>query len=256
VATRPPRRPSRTSGQAVADDPETDATEPSEATMPDTGPHTVTVPGTARGWEVTAERFGEKSLSELLQPAIRYATEGYPVSELIADAWSHAEELFTDENAREAYLFDGASPEVGQTVTLPQLGASLQRIADEGADVVYEGEIAEAIAEEVQSHGGFMTVDDLAGFEPEFPDPVSTTYGGTEVYELPPNNQGLIALEALNLASEVGAGDHPFDSPERVHYFAEAMKVAFEDGHHYITDPEFEDHPPLASREWARDRAE
>ncbi|MEZ3144141.1 gamma-glutamyltransferase family protein [Halobaculum sp. MBLA0143] len=242
--------------QAVADDPETDADEPSEATMPDTGPHTVTVPGTARGWEVTAERFGEKSLSELLQPAIRYATEGYPVSELIAGAWSHAEELFTDDNAREAYLFDGESPDVGQTATLPRLGESLQQIADRGADVVYEGEIAEQIAEEVQSHGGFMTVDDLAEFEPEFPDPVSTTYNGTEVYELPPNNQGLIALEALNVAEEIGAGDNPLDSPERVHAFAEAMKVAFEDGHHYITDPEYEDHPPLGSKEWARDRAE
>ena len=242
--------------QAVADDPETDADDPSEATMPDTGPHTVTVPGTARGWEVTAERFGEKSLSELLQPAIRYATEGYPVSELIAGAWSHAEELFTDDNAREAYLFDGESPDVGETATLPRLGESLQQIADRGADVVYEGEIAEAIAEEVQSHGGFMTVDDLAAFEPEFPDPVSTTYNGTEVYELPPNNQGLIALEALNVAEEIGAGDHPLDAPERVHAFAEAMKVAFEDGHHYITDPEFEDHPPLGSKEWARDRAE
>ncbi len=241
--------------QAVADDPETDAGEPSEATMPDVGPHTVTVPGTARGWEATAERFGEKSLAELLAPAIRYATEGYPASELIAGAWSHAEELFTDEHAREAYLFDGESPDVGQTVTLPRLGESLQQIADEGADVVYEGEIAEAIAEEVQSHGGFMTVDDLAGFEPEFPEPVSTSYRGTEVYELPPNNQGLIALEALNVAEEIGAGDHPLNSPERVHHFAEAMKVAFEDGHHYITDPEFEDHPPLASTEWAAKRA-
>ncbi|MFB6243545.1 MAG: gamma-glutamyltransferase family protein [Halobaculum sp.] len=240
---------------AVADDPETDAERPSAATMPDTGPHTVTVPGTARGWEATAERFGEKPLGELLQPAIRYATEGYPVSELIAGAWSHGEELFTDANAREAYLFDGASPDVGQTVTLPELGASLQQIADHGADVVYEGEIAEQIAAEVQDHGGFLTVEDLADFEVEFPDPVSTTYNGTEVYELPPNNQGLIALEALNVAAEIGAGDHPLDSPERVHYFAEATKVAFHDGHRYITDPTFEDHPPLASESWAEKRA-
>ncbi|MEZ3115210.1 gamma-glutamyltransferase family protein [Halobaculum sp. MBLA0147] len=242
--------------QAIADDPDGDVDDPSEAEMPDTGAHTVTVPGTARGWEVTAERFGEKSLSELLQPAIRYATEGYPASELIAGAWSHAEELFDDENAREAYLFDGEAPDVGQTVTLPKLGESMRKIAERGADVVYEGEIAEQIAAEVQDHGGFMTVDDLAEFEPEFPEPVSTTYNGTEVYELPPNNQGLIALEALNVAEEIAAGDHPLDSPERVHYFAEAMKVAFEDGHHYITDPEFEDHPPLASKDWAAKRAE
>ena len=243
-------------GDALAEDPDTDVTDPSEAEMPAAGPHTVTVPGTARGWEATAERFGEKSLAELLQPAIRYATEGYPVSELIAGAWSHAEDLFTDSNAREAYLFDGDAPDVGQTVRLPKLGESMQQIADRGADVVYEGEIADAIASEVQSHGGLLTTDDLADFEVEFPDPVSTTYNGAEVYELPPNNQGLIALEALNVASAIGAGEYPLDSPERVHYFAEAMKVAFEDGHHYITDPTFEDHPPLASEAWASRRAE
>lgn len=242
--------------QAIADDEDSDVDDPSEAEMPDTGAHTVTVPGTARGWEVTAERFGEKSLSELLQPAIDYAIDGYPASELIAGAWSHAEDLFEDENAREAYLFDGEAPDVGQTVTLPKLGESMQKIAEQGADVVYEGEIGEQIAEEIQDHGGFMTTDDLAEFEPEFPDPVSTTYNGTEVFELPPNNQGLIALEALNIAEEIGAGEHPLDSPERVHYFAEALKVAFQDGHHYITDPEFEEHPPLASKDWAAERAE
>ncbi|MFB6175929.1 MAG: gamma-glutamyltransferase family protein, partial [Halobaculum sp.] len=242
--------------QAIADDDESDVDDPSEAEMPDTGAHTVTVPGTARGWEVTAERFGEKSLSELLQPAIKYATDGYPVSELIAGAWSHAEDLFEDENARDAYLFDGEAPDVGQTVTLPKLGESMRKIAEQGADVVYEGEIGEQIAQEIQDHGGFMTTDDLADFEVEFPDPVSTTYNGTEVFELPPNNQGLIALEALNVAEEIGAGDHPLDSPERVHYFAEAMKVAFQDGHHYITDPKYEDHPPLASKDWAAERAE
>ena len=242
--------------QAIADDDESDVDDPSEAEMPDTGAHTVTVPGTARGWEVTAERFGEKSLSELLQPAIDYAIDGYPASELIAGAWSHAEDLFEDENARDAYLFDGEAPDVGQTVTLPKLGESMRKIAEQGADVVYEGEIGEQIAEEIQSHGGFMTTDDLADFEPEFPEPVSTTYNGTEVFELPPNNQGLIALEALNIAEEIGAGEHPLDSPERVHYFAEALKVAFQDGHHYITDPEFEEHPPLASKDWAAERAE
>ena len=230
--------------------------DPEEAEMPMTGAQAVTVPGTARGWELTAEEFGNKGLAELLQPAIRYATEGYPVSEVIASQWQHGEELFTDEHAREAYLFDGEAPSTGQEVTLPRLGESLQTIAEEGADAFYEGEIAEKIAEEVQSKGGFMTTEDLADFEPELLDPVSTTYNGAEVYELPPNNQGLIALEALNVAEEIGAGEHDLDSPERVHYFAEAMKVAFADGHHYITDPEYEDHPPLGSEDWAKERAD
>jgi gamma-glutamyltranspeptidase/glutathione hydrolase len=241
--------------EALAADDDVDGDDPSAVEMPMTGAQAVTVPGTARGWEATAERFGEFGLDRLLRPAIRYATEGYPVSEVIADAWTHGEDLFESDHAREAYLFDGESPSVGQRVTLPRLGESMELIAEEGADAVYEGEIAEAIAAEVQAQGGFMTVDDLADFEVEWPDPVSTTYNGAEVYELPPNNQGLIALEALNVAAELGAGEYDYDSPERVHYFAEALKVAFHDGHRYITDPTYEEIPPLASTDWAERRA-
>jgi gamma-glutamyltranspeptidase/glutathione hydrolase len=226
-----------------------------EGGMPFYGPHAVTVPGTARGWEATVEELGRLTLADALGPAVRYATEGYPVSEVIASHWAGAEELFTDDHAREAFLFDGEAPAVGETVRLPRLGESLATVAERGADAVYEGEIAEAIAGEVQSRGGFMTVDDLADFEVEWPDPVSTTYNGAEVYELPPNNQGLIALEALNVASELGAGEHDHDTAERVHYFAEAVKRAFHDGHRYITDPEYETVPPLASTDWAADRA-
>jgi gamma-glutamyltranspeptidase/glutathione hydrolase len=229
---------------------------PEEAGMPFLGPHAVTVPGTARGWEATVERLGELTLGDALRPAIEYATEGYPVSEIIAGHWTGAEDLFTDEHAREAFLKDGRAPKIGERMTLPRLGESMRKIAEQGADVVYEGEIAQKIAGEIQSKGGFMTVEDLADFEPEFIDPVSTTYNGAEIFELPPNNQGLIALEALNIAEELGAGDHPLDSSERVHYFAEAMKRAFHDGHRYITDPQFEQIPPLASEEWAKERAE
>ena len=223
--------------------------------MPFLGPHAVTVPGTARGWETTVEELGTLSLADVLEPAIRYAIDGYPVSEVISYYWQGAPRLFTDDHAREAYLFEEEPPDPGQVVTLERLGESMQKIADEGADIVYEGEIGEAIAAEIQDQGGFMTLEDLAAFEPEFLEPVSTTYNGTEVFELPPNNQGLIALEALNIAEEIGAGDHPYDSPERVHAFAEAMKLAFVDGHHYITDPEYETVPPLASKAFARERA-
>jgi gamma-glutamyltranspeptidase/glutathione hydrolase len=229
--------------------------EATDGEMPVYGPHAVTVPGTARGWELTAERFGRFELADLLAPAIEYATEGYPVTEVVASQWSHGEELFTDANAREAYLFGGESPSVGQSVRLPALGRSLERIAEAGADVVYEGEIAHAIADEVQSKGGFMTVEDLAGFEPELIEPVSTTYAGCEVFELPPNNQGLVALEALAIADELGVAERPFGSPEYTHYLVEALKRAFHDGHRYITDPEYEDVPPLAGREWAARRA-
>ncbi|PSP80995.1 gamma-glutamyltransferase [Halobacteriales archaeon QS_4_69_225] len=238
---------------AVADDRGVD---PAEATMPEVGPHAVTVPGTARGWEATVREFGRRSLADVLEPAIEYATEGYPASAVVADAWTQAEALFDSEHAREAYLVDGErAPDPGETVRLEKLGESLRAIAAEGADVVYEGHIAEAIAEEVQAAGGFLTVDDLADFEAEFPDPVSTTYAGAEVYELPPNNQGLVALEALNVAEAVGARDHEPGSAARIHYLAEAMKRAFHDGHRHITDPEFEEVPPLGSTEWAEKRA-
>ncbi len=240
--------------EAVSDG--TEGLNPADAQMPFDGPHTVTVPGTARGWEATADRFGRKSLAELLQPAIRYATDGYPVSEVVSAQWQHAEQLFDTAHAQEAFLYDGEAPATGQVVTLPRLGASMRKVAEHGADVVYEGDIAEAIAGEVQREGGFMTVDDLANFEVEWPEPVSTTYNGAEIYELPPHNQGLIALEALNIAEKLGAGGYDHGSAERVHYFAEAMKLAFHDGHHYITDPEHESHPPLGTEEWARQRAE
>lgn len=238
--------------EAVVDD----GTDPADAEMPFTGPHTVTVPGTARGWEATVEKLGRLTLSDVLQPAIRLATQGYPVSEIISSYWESGEELFDDDHARAAFLPNGRAPRVGELVRLERLGESMQMIAEEGADVIYEGEIAEKIAAEVQGKGGFLTVEDLASFEPEFLDPVSTSYNGAEVFELPPNNQGLIALEALNVAAELDAGSHAYESPDRVHYFSEAMKVAFHDGHRYITDPDYEEIPPLASSEWAAKRAE
>ena len=241
--------------EAVADHGDESGTDPEDVAMPDTGPHTVTVPGTARGWEATVERLGRLTLADVLNPAIGYATDGYPVTEVVSAQWQHAEQLFQDDHARDAFLFDGAAPGVGQPVALPKLGESMRRIAEEGADVVYEGAIGEAIAEEVQSHGGFLAVDDLAEFEVEWLDPISTTYGGCEVFELGPNNQGQIALEALNIAEEIGAGEHPYDSPERVHAFAEAMKLAFTDGHHYVTDPAYEEAPPLHTQSWAQRRA-
>ncbi|MFB6172591.1 MAG: gamma-glutamyltransferase family protein [Haloarculaceae archaeon] len=234
---------------------EQEGVDPAAAEMPERGPHAVTVPGTARGWEATVREFGRRSLADVLQPAIDYAVEGYPVTPVIADAWQHQEDVFVGDHARATYLFDGAAPSTGQHVRLPELGESLRAVAEEGADVVYQGHLGEAIVEELQSRGGLMTTDDLRSFEVAWPDPVSTTYRGAEVYELPPNNQGLVAIEALNIAAELDAGAEPYDSPERVHRFAEALKLAFHDGHHYITDPDYRDVPDLGSTAYARERA-
>lgn len=229
--------------------------EPEAAEMPVYGPLTVTVPGTARGWELTVEELGRLSLERALQPAIRYANDGYPVSEIISTQWDRSTGVLRGDNARSAYLVDGRAPEVGERVHLPRLGDTMGRLAQEGADVVYEGDIADEIVAEIQSRGGFLSHQDLASFEPEFVDPISTTYGDTAVFELPPNNQGLVALEALNIADALDAGMFPARSPERIHRTVEATKVALTDGLHYVTDPEYETIPDLASKSYAAERA-
>ncbi|MFB6094617.1 MAG: gamma-glutamyltransferase family protein [Halanaeroarchaeum sp.] len=229
--------------------------DPDAATMPDVGAHTVTVPGTARGWEAILERFGRFGLAETLAPAIDYARDGYPVTEVVSEQWQHGEDLFQAPNAREAFLFDGEAPATGQRVTLPKLGRSLERVAEEGADVVYEGEIGEAIATEIQERGGFMTVEDLAAHEAAFVDPISTTYGGVEVYELPPTNQGYLALEALAIAAELDVASLEFGSPAYVHRLIESMKRAFHDGHHYVADPDYVSVPDLLDADYVAERA-
>ena len=230
-------------------------TTPDEAEMPLRGPLPVTVPGAPRGWEATVERFGALSLADVLEDAIHYATEGFPVSEVIAGAWERCEPALANDAAREQYLVDGErAPEVGEHFALPELGDTLRTLADEGANPFYEGAIADQIVSTVQSKGGLLERSDLASFAVEYPDPVSTTYGGCEVFELPPNNQGLIALEALNIAEAVGVSDAD-DPVERTHLLAESMKLAFTDGHRYITDPDYEDHPPLGTKSYAAERA-
>ncbi|MEF8839992.1 MAG: gamma-glutamyltransferase family protein [Haloarculaceae archaeon] len=230
--------------------------DPAAATMPEHGPHTVTVPGAARGWEATVQAHGRLSLAEVLQPAIRYAADGFPVTEVVAAEWTDAHERFDRQNARDTFLFGDATPSAGQSVSLPRLAETFRRVSEGGADVVYEGGVGETIASAVQDAGGVLTVADLAGFEVEWPDPLSTTYGGCEVFELGPTNQGQIALEALNVAAEVDAGAHPPGSVERVHRLVEATKLAFHDGHHYVTDPDFESIPALHDPAHAAARAE
>ncbi len=229
--------------------------DPADAEMPERGALAVTVPGAPRGWEVTVEECGRRSLADALAPAVRYAREGFPVTEVIADMWAACEPELRTDAGRETYLVDGErAPRVGEVVTNEPMARTLETLAEDGADPFYEGAIAEQVADAVQSRGGLLQQSDLAGFEPEFPEPVSTTYRGTEVFELPPNNQGLIALEALNIAEELGVPEAT-DPVERTHLLVEATKLAFHDGHHYITDPEYEEIPPLGSESWAKERA-
>ena len=226
-----------------------------DPSMPFRGPHTVTVPGTARGWEVLLEEYGRGSLADALAPAISYARDGYPVTEVIADHWQSADDLFTDAQARAAYLRKDRPPTVGETVELPELGRSLELIAESGADVVYEGSIARSIVDTVQDAGGLLAMDDLADFSPKFVDSIARSYGDTSVHQLPPTNQGAIVLEALGIAEQLDVGSTPSGSIERTHRLVEAMKLAFHDGHHWITDPDYQTIPGLWEDDWVADRA-
>ncbi|MUW13683.1 gamma-glutamyltransferase [Halorubrum sp. CBA1125] len=223
--------------------------------LPERGPLTVTPPGAARGWERTVDDLGERSFAAALAPAIEYAREGFPVTEVIASQWSDWADALHNDHARELYLPDGDAPDPGEIVRLPALADTFERVQANGADAMYEGDIGERIVETVRSRGGFLSMEDLASVEAEYVDPISTTYAGAEVFELPAPNQGPIALEALNVASEVGAGSYPDGSVEGTHRYVEAFKRAFHDGHQYVTDPTYESLPPLTQREWAAKRA-
>lgn len=215
------------------------------------GAQAVTVPGAPGGWELLVDEFGATTLDTVLQPAIDYATNGFPVSEVISHLWAYGQDRLANEAAREEYLIDGRAPRTGEVMSLPNLGQTFEEIAKKGSEEFYTGEIADTIVETVQSEGGFLSSSDLAEFEAEFIHPVSTSYNGAEIYELPSSNQGPIALEALNIASELDLQQYALNSVDRVHYSIEAMKRAFTDGHQYIADPEFVEIPPLISDEFA-----
>lgn len=223
--------------------------------LPERGPLTVTPPGAARGWERTVEDLGVRSFAAALEPAVRYAREGFPVTEVIANQWADWSDALRNDHATETFLPGGEAPDPGDVVRFPALADTFEQVMDGGADALYEGPIGERIVETVRSRGGFLSADDLAAVEAEYVDPVSTTYGDAEVYELPAPNQGPIALEALNVASEVEAGSFPDGSVEGTHRYVEAFKRAFHDGHQYVTDPRYESLPPLIQREWAAERA-
>ncbi|HZS96569.1 MAG TPA: gamma-glutamyltransferase [Terriglobales bacterium] len=226
--------------------------------MPQRGIDSVTVPGAVAGWNALHSRFGKLAWKEDLQPAIHYATNGYPVPELIHGFWEGSlEALSTDPESRRVYLPNGKPPEIGQIFTNPDLAKALQSLADEGASAFYKGEIAQAILSTSRELGGTMAADDLAAFSPEWVDPVSTTYRGWTVYELPPNGQGMAALEMLNLMETTPSSADGPSSVSELHKKIEAMKVAYADLYRYDADPRFAKVPVkgLLSKEYAKDRA-
>jgi gamma-glutamyltranspeptidase/glutathione hydrolase len=228
------------------------------AEMPATGIHTVTVPGVASGWDALARRFGTKPLSELLAPAIYYAEEGFPVSEVIAAGWANAvERLSQYSNSAKTYLPNGRPPACGEVFRNPDLARSLRRIGEHGRDGFYKGPTAEAILRVSAELGGAMAQADLEEFQPEWVTPIHSTYRGWTIHELPPNTTGIAALMMLNIMEQFPLGDWGFHSAKSLHVMIEAKKLAFADLLRYIGDPHFSKLPvqTLLSKAHAKDRA-
>jgi gamma-glutamyltranspeptidase / glutathione hydrolase len=218
----------------------------------------VTVPGAVAGWSVLYQRFGNLPWPQLFRPAIFYATEGYPVPELVHQFWSRAPGIFAnDPEGQRTYLPNGNVPAVGEVFRNPNLAKTLAMIAEGGAEAYYKGPIAQAILSTSQAHAGTMSAADLADFKPEWVDPISTTYRGWKVYELPPNGQGMAALEMLNIMETAPASPNGPLSVAELHKKIEAMKLAYADLEHYNADPRFAKVPVngLLAKEYAAQRA-
>jgi gamma-glutamyltranspeptidase/glutathione hydrolase len=208
--------------------------------MPQRGVYTINVPGAVVGWNAMRQRFGKLAFHDLLAPAIYYAEHGYPVGEITAGLWAPARAFTTTNDAFKAtFLPGGRAPRAGELFRNPDLAASLKRVAAKGADGFYRGPIAEAILATVKENGGTMTAADLAEFAPEWVTPLSTKYRDWTVYELPPNGQGLAALEMLNIMSRYPIGQYGFASAKAMHVEIEAKKLAYADLLKYIGDPRF-----------------
>ncbi|KAB2896263.1 MAG: gamma-glutamyltransferase [Dokdonella sp.] len=225
--------------------------------IPPLGPLPVSVPGAVDGWFALHKRFGKLPMRRLLAPTITYAREGFPVTELIAHYWAlSVPRLAPFPGFTEQFTLDGRAPAKGELWRNPNLANTLQAIADGGRDAFYKGRIARVIADYFKAHDGFLSWADLASHQGEWVEPISTRYRGYEVWELPPNGQGLAALQMLNILEGYDFSRIPFGSAEHVHLFVEAKKLAFEDRARFYADPAFAQAPlqRLLSKDYAATR--
>ncbi len=206
--------------------------------MPDGGAHSVTVPGAIRSWQALLDRHGRKGLDELLQPAIGYARDGYPVHPKVAFDWSRAAWRLERSPAGKAfYLPGGKAPAMGDTMRLPQLAATFETIARRGADAFYQGPLAAAMVASLNGFGGLHGEADFADFRPEWVDPISATYRGVRVYQCPPNGQGVIALLMLQMLERLDLAGLDPHGAGRLHLEAEVTRLAFRDRDAAVADP-------------------
>lgn len=225
--------------------------------IPSLGPLPVSVPGCVDGWFEMHQRFGKLPMQEVLAPAINYAREGFPVSELISYYWQRSFPAFREmPNYLQTYTIDGRPPRKGDVFRNPYLANTLEKIAQGGRDAFYKGEVAHTIAAFMKEQGGFLSYRDLAEHHSDWIEPVSTNYRGYDVWELPPNGQGIAALQMLNILEGYDFSKISWGSPEHIHYFVEAKKLVFEDRARFYADPDFNKIPlkGLLSKEYAAER--
>ena len=227
--------------------------------IPAYGPLPVSVPGCVDGWFELHGRFGTIQMEKILQPAIEYAREGFPVTELIAYYWAGGvKNLSRFPNVTEVYMPGGKAPAKGEIFKNPYLAGTLEKIAKGGRDAFYKGDIARTIDRFMKEQGGFLSYEDLADHTSEWVEPVSSNYRGYDVWELPPNGQGIAALQILNILEGYDITTMGFGSTDYIHHFVEAKKLAFEDRAKYYADPAFNRLPveELISKEYAAARRE
>jgi gamma-glutamyltranspeptidase / glutathione hydrolase len=221
-----------------------------------TGVHTITVPGCVAGWDALRKRFGTMQFDKLLSPAIFYAENGFPLAEKNARSW--VGKAFLDKPGyKETFLTSGNKPEVGDLFKNPGLANSLRDIAEHGRDAYYHGKLTEVMVKFLREQGGTHTVEDFADFQPEWVEPITTTYRGWNIYELPPNGQGIAALSMLNIMEKFPMGSYGHNSAQALHIMMEAKKLAYADMIHYVGDPRFTPIPvkELLSKDLAEKRA-
>jgi gamma-glutamyltranspeptidase / glutathione hydrolase len=226
--------------------------------IPGSGPLSWSVPGCVDGWNELHQRFGSKSLEEILAPAIGYGEEGFPLVELIGAFWQvSAPNLARLPDVKKTFLPDGKLPRVGQTLRNPYQAATLRMIAKEGRDAFYRGPIAQQIVDYSQKVGGLFTIKDFEDHHSDWVAPVSTNYRGYDIWELPPNGQGIAVLTMLNILEKYDIRAMGPHSPEFLHLFVEAKKLAYEDRARWYADPDFAKDVSIArliSKEYADQR--
>ena len=225
--------------------------------IPYLGPLPITVPGVVDGWFEMHDRYGRLSMLEIFQPAISYAENGFPVSEVVSWLWKeNAQSRAEYEGFRKIFMPNGRAPTKGELFKNPALASTYKKIATMGRDEFYKGDIAKKIDAFMVKNDAFLRYDDLTGHSSEWVKPVSTNYRGYEVFELPPNTQGIAVLQLLNILEEFDLANMSFASAEYIHTFVEAKKIVYEDRAKYYADPDFSDIPIeiLITKEYAKKR--